>query len=279
MTTDVIDPARKDNPKEANSRILFQVENNEQKESLHHPIRKRILRILSMGLLDHETEVITKVQTLEDGTELTHSFEVKRPVKRYWMGVSEIIEQFEKRYPEREITNYQCYYHLQKLEEQGLVEQDPPPEYDKSGKKKRIRGLQFRSAAKFFLQHSPRLENENPKNCIKFLQEVWGLEFSKEDRERLQQLISEQDRTIFDAFEYLVSNMEVPVDNMSLSLLLDRLAHVYLSDNDQFIERYRDAKRILVQSGGDYLTSDSTTSTHTGNDDVKDQETRGYANE
>ncbi|MFX1484105.1 MAG: hypothetical protein ACFFCP_13070 [Promethearchaeota archaeon] len=274
MTTDAIDPARKDltgnSPK-----ILLLIEDDEQKESLRHPIRKRILRVLSVGVLDYETEVTTEVQTLDDGTGLTRSVEVRRPVKRYWMVVPEIVEQFEKRYPEHEITNYQCYYHLQKLEEQGLVEQDPPPEFDERGRKKRVRGLQFQSAARFFIQNSPRLSKDCPTSCIELLQNVWRLEPSEEDSKKLIQLIAEQDQALLSAFEYLVSHMDDPVDSMSFSLLLDRLAHVYLSDNERFIERYRDAKRILVRSGGEYLDADVTMPTPVAKDDAKEQETRG----
>lgn len=274
MTTDAIDPARKDltgnSPK-----ILLLIEDDEQKESLRHPIRKRILRVLSVGVLDYETEVTTEVQTLDDGTGLTRSVEVRRPVKRYWMVVPEIVEQFEKRYPEHEITNYQCYYHLQKLEEQGLVEQDPPPEFDERGRKKRVRGLQFQSAARFFIQNSPRFSKDCTTSCIELLQNVWRLEPSEEDSKKLIQLIAEQDQALLSAFEYLVSHMDDPVDSMSFSLLLDRLAHVYLSDNERFIERYRDAKRILVRSGGEYLDADVTVPTPVVKDDAKEQETRG----
>ena len=70
---------------------------------------------------------------------------------------------------------------------------------------------------------------------------------------------------------------ESVVDNMSFSVLLDRLAHVLLSDNDKFIERYRDAKRILVRSGGRYLDSGGTMSNSI--DDVKNEKSRGKDNE
>lgn len=273
MTMKAIDSTRKA-PSESSLKSLLLVESDEQKESLRHPIRKRILRTLSLGVADFETEITKKEETLNDGTGLTHSVEVRRPIKRYWMDVPEIIEQFEKRYPEREITSFQCYYHLQKLEEQGLVKQDPPTEYDKNGKKKRCRGLQFKSAARFFIQNRPSFTNDNSTTCIKFMQDLWGLNISVEDCEKLIQLNTEQDEILFNAFEYLASRIEGSFDSMSVPLMLDRLAHVYLSDNDRFIERYRDAKRILVLSGGNYLDSGVKTPTH-----VERDETRGNNNE
>jgi hypothetical protein len=263
---------------ESSPKILLLIEDDDQKESLHHPIRKQILRVLSVGIDDYETEVTTDVRTLEDGTGLTHSVEVRRPVQRYWMAVPEIVKRLEQRYPEHQITSYQCYYHLQKLEEQGLVEQDPPLEFDENGRKKRARGIQFRSAARFFIYHRPGFSKIGTNPCLEFLQDGWGLEPSEKDCEELTQLIAEQDQTLFKTLESLVKHMDgSAVDSVSFSILLDRLAHVFLSDNDEFIERYRDAKRILVRSGGEHLVSRGTQSNRT--DDVKEEETRGKNDE
>jgi hypothetical protein len=263
---------------ESSPKILLLIEDDDQKESLHHPIRKQILRVLSVGIDDYETEVTTDVRTLEDGTGLTHSVEVRRPVQRYWMAVPEIVKRLEQRYPEHQITSYQCYYHLQKLEEQGLVEQDPPLEFDDNGRKKRARGIQFRSAARFFIYHRPGFSKESPNPCLEFLQGGWGLEPSEEDCEELTQLVAEQDQALFRTLENLVRHMDgSAVDSVSFSILLDRLAHILLSDNEEFIKRYRDAKRILVRSGGEHLVSDETLSS--GTEDVKKEETRGNNDE
>jgi hypothetical protein len=277
VSTNVDDSAKK----ESNPKVLLFIETDEQKESLFHPIRKHILRVLSAGISEYETEVTTNVETLEDGTDLTHSIEVKRPVQRYWMAVPEIVKKFSQRYPKHKITNYQCYYYLQKLEEQGLVEQDPPFEFDDNGRKKRTRGLQFRSAARFFIYHKSRFLQENPNPCLKFLQNGWGLKPSEEDCDRLTELILEQDQALFKALEHLMSNMnESAIDSVTFSVLLDRLAHVFLSDNDKFIERYRDAKRILIRSSGGHQDVDRIWTIPNDMDDAKEEEeTRGSINE
>jgi DNA-binding transcriptional ArsR family regulator len=263
---------------ESSPKILLLIEDDDQKESLHHPIRKQILRVLSAGIHDYETEVTTNVRTLEDGTGLTHSVEVRRPIQRYWMAVPEIVERLKQRYPEHGITSYQCYYHLQKLEEQGLVEQDPPSEFEDNGRKKRTRGIQFRSAARFFIYHKPGFSVDGTNPCLEFLQKGWGLDPSEKDCEELAQLVAEQDQTLFKTLENLVKHMDgSAVDSVSFSILLDRLAHVFLSDDDEFIERYRDAKRILVRSGGERLVSDEAQSS--GTEDVKEEETRGKNDE
>lgn len=256
---------------ESSPRTLLLIEHDEQKESLHHPIRKHIIRVLSAGINDFETEVTTEVQTLDDGTGLTHSVEVRRPIQRYWLTVPEIVEELENKYPELKITSHQCYYHLQKLEEQDLVEQDPPSEFDDDGRKKRTRGLQFRSVARFFIYHRPKFSTDSPYPCIDFLQNGWGIEPSEEDCKELTNLILEQDMVLFNALEKLVNQMNASaIDSVSFSVLLERLAHVLLSDNDEFIERYRDAKRILLRSGGEILWSVNT---------VEGKETRGKAND
>jgi len=260
----------------SNPKTLLVVETEEQKESLYHPIRKHILKVLSAGRSEYETEVTTEVQTLEDGTGLTRSIQVRRPVQRYWMTVPEIVESLGLRYPSHKITNYQCYYHLQKLREQNLVEQDPPFEFDDDGRKKRTRGLLFRSAARFFIYHKPSLSQDSPRPCLDFLRNGWGLEPSEEDCKLLTELILEQDQILFSTMEHLVDHMdESAVDSMTFSLLLDRLAHVILSDNDKFIERYRNAKRILVRSGRSCLNTDPTLVALQKDGNVKDYETGG----
>jgi hypothetical protein len=275
-----VDDSAKNNQTESNPKVLLFIETDEQKESLFHPIRKHILRVLSAGTSEYETEVTREVQTLEDGTGLTRLIEVKRPVQRYWMAVPEIVEMFGQRYPKHKITNYQCYYHLQKLGEQGLVEQDPPFEFDDYGRKKRTRGLQFRSAARFFIYHKSKFLHENSNPCIEFLQNGWGLKPSEEDCEQLTQLILEQDQALFKALEHLMSNMnESAIDSLTFSVLLDRFAHVLLSDNDEFIERYRDAKKILVRSSGEHLDADRMWTIPNGIDNVKEEETRGSIDE
>lgn len=277
MTTDMDNPAQNDQTM-SSLKILHVIENQEQKESLHHPIRRQILRILSAGIDDYETEITTDVQTLEDGTGLTRSIEVKRPIQRYWMAVPEIVERLGQGCPELKVTNYQCYYHLQKLEEQGLVEQDPPPKFDTNGRKKRTRGLQFRSAARFFIYRNTGFPRDDPNPCLEFLHEGWGLEPSVEDCEQLAQLISEQDQSLFGTLKHLMKHMDVTsIDIVSFSLLLDRLAHVFLSDDDRFIERYRDAKRILVRSGGGHL--DVVGPSSIGDDDANEKATRGKNDE
>lgn len=278
MTTNVDELTQLDQV-ERNPKILLLIEADEQKESLQHPVRNHILRVLSVGINDYEIETTTEKKTLEDGTGLTHSVELRRPIQRYWMTVPETIGEFRQRYPELKLTSHQCYYHLQKLEELGLVIQDPPSKLDKNGKKKRTRGIQYQAAARFFLTR-PGFSPGNPDSCVKFFQNGWGFTPSVEDCEQLIHLLVEQDLLIFRTFEHLAGHMKVfDLDSVSLSVLLERLAHIFLSDNDEFIERYRNVKKILIRSGGGFLGPVATLTSPIENDDVEKEDTRGKINE
>jgi hypothetical protein len=72
---------------------------------------------------------------------------------------------------------------------------------------------------------------------------------------------------------------ESAIDSVTFSVLLDRLAHVFLSDNDKFIERYRDAKRILIRSSRGHQDADRIWTIPNDIDDAKEEETRGSINE
>jgi hypothetical protein len=268
MATNVNEPAQL-NQIDCNPKILLLIEADEQKESLQHPVRKRILRVLSDGINDYETETTTEEKILEDGTGLTHSVELRRPIQRYWITVPEIVVGFGQRYPELNITSHQCYYHLQKLEEQGLVDQNPPSEFDRKGRKKRSRGIQYRTAARFFII-KPGFSPGNPDSCVEFCIDGWGFTPSERDIEQLMQLIVEQDLTLFRTFEHLASSMIVSdLDSVSLSVLLERLAHIFLSDNEEFIERYKAVKKILIRTGGGFLGSGETLTNPIEGDEVK----------
>lgn len=237
--------------------VILLVEGDEQKKSLHHPIRKQILRVLSMGIEDFDIEVKREVETLEDGTELTRQVEAKRQIKRFWLTVPEIVEDLQRRYPKSEVTSYHCYYHLRILQEQGLVHQDPPLEFDATGRKRRNRGTQFRAAAKFFLSNVTNLSLENPSPILDVLDDGWGVNLSDEDGEQLCNLLVEQERTLLAAFEHLASHLsDSRIEHVTLPVILEKLAHVYLACDEEFMERYRYLREILVRSCGEVFATD-----------------------
>lgn len=144
---DTENPARPHLP-DTERRDFLVLETRDQKESLYHPIRLEILRALDQGIEDFKTETKKNEKQMDDGTMITEEVTIRTPYRRQWMNVPEILKIIKENNPKLKISNYNCYYHLRKLQEQGLVEQYPPPKRDDS---KRVRGMFFRTTAKFFV--------------------------------------------------------------------------------------------------------------------------------
>jgi PAS domain S-box-containing protein len=132
-------------------RDFMVLETHEQKESLYHPIRLEILRALDQGMEDFRTETKKTEEQLDDGTVITEEVTTRKPSRRLWMSVAEVLAAVQENKPKLKISNFNCYYHLRKLQEQGLVEQYPPPKKGEKGGSKRVRGMYFRTTAKFYV--------------------------------------------------------------------------------------------------------------------------------
>jgi PAS domain S-box-containing protein len=132
-------------------RDFLVLETRDQKESLYHPIRLEILRALNQGFEDFATEAKRTEKQLDDGTIITEEVTTRKPIRRLWMSVHEILATIKENRPKLKISNFNCYYHLKKLHEQGLVEQYPPPKKGEKGSSRRVRGMFFRTTARFFV--------------------------------------------------------------------------------------------------------------------------------
>jgi PAS domain S-box-containing protein len=146
-------------------RDFLVLETHDQKGSLYHPIRHEILRALNQGLEDFKSETKKTEKQLDDGTIVTEEVTTRKPIRRLWMGVHEILATIKENRPKLKISNFNCYYHLKKLQQQGLVEQYPPPKKGGKGDSKRIRGMFFRTTARFFVpttfEISPELSEKD----------------------------------------------------------------------------------------------------------------------
>ncbi|MFW9817834.1 MAG: PAS domain S-box protein [Candidatus Thorarchaeota archaeon] len=136
---------------DTDQRDFLVLETRDQKESLYHPIRLEILRALDQGIEDFSTKKEKTERQLDDGTMITEEVTIKKPSRRLWMSVAEVLATIKENKPKLKISNFNCYYHLRKLQEQGLVEQYPPPKKGQKGDSKRVRGMYFRTTAKFFV--------------------------------------------------------------------------------------------------------------------------------
>ncbi|MCK4567792.1 MAG: hypothetical protein KAU48_10840 [Candidatus Thorarchaeota archaeon] len=86
----------------------------------------------------------------------------------------------------------------------------------------------------------------------------WGVNLSDEDGRQLSNLLVEQERTLFVAFEHLAGHLsDSRTEHVTLPVILERLAHVYLACDKAFIERYRNLREILVRSCGEVFATDN----------------------
>jgi PAS domain S-box-containing protein len=188
-----IDPSQSPEFPDTERKDFMVLETMEQRESLYDPIRQEILRVLNQGKESITSEVKKTERTLEDGTVIIEEITKQKPSRQYWMSVQEILPRIKENNPKLKITIYKCYYHLHKLCEQGLVEQYPPPKESDKGTDKRVRGMHFRTTAKFFVPTTFEISTDLVGKDI----------LSDEINERAVELAQKVKQTgTTDAFEY-----------------------------------------------------------------------------
>ncbi len=244
---------------ESGQRIILRLESSEQKSTLHHPLRRKILEVLLSGVSDFRITIDTREEVLEDGTGITHQVSRKYPFQRYWMSVTEILELIKSKYPKTKITKHRCYYHLQKLSELGFVEQHPQISFDEAGNKQRTRGRLFRTTARFFVSCLRGISQQISTRYLETLKSCWNITPSKADEQRLMEIFLTLDNTIVGTMENLaVSLIQPPSENLEMPFVLEQLAWILLSKDDEFIALHQEARDILASSGGRPLGLHST---------------------
>jgi len=256
-------------------KTVLLLENEEQRLSLQDPIRRQILNVLSSGLTDYSIETTTDTKTLEDGTDVTHLVEMRKPYKRYWMTVPEIMEGLNQRHREPQITNYQCYYHLEKLRDQKLVVQDPVQQDKERDQQIRVRGKQFQIVARFFVSNCSKTRLKDFTRLLETLNKGLGVTLSEADEERLRELISKQDHQFLSAFEHLATMLaENELNQATFPFELERLVYVYLSEDTDFLEQSKETRDILIRSGATSFEENNSLKTS-----KKKEQVRGIRND
>ena len=214
-------------------------------ESFIDPIRRAILVALRYGTeMITESEPRTQVLVKEDGTKVKTTIVEEKKIQRFWLTVPEIVANVEQYLPEIEVSKYNCYYHLPNLVEQGLVEEFAPGD-ESDGKSKR--GVYYRRTAKVFVLVDSKMSGDVVGTYMKLFKE--GLDVSLNDKKwnHLEDLMIRQVAMVDEATEYLAMHLqEVDVESTALSDLLQGLAHIYLSDNEEFIKIQREIKGIVL---------------------------------
>ncbi len=213
-------------------------------ESFIDPIRRAILVALRYGTESVKEYVTTEEIVRDDGTRIRTTTVEEKKTKRFWMTVPEIVSNVEQYLPEIEVSKYNCYYHLPKLVEQGLVEEFSPKE-DSDSKSKR--GVYYRRTAKVFVLVDSKMSGDVVDTYVKLFKEGLDIKLSDRSEGRLRNLLMKQVEMIDKTMEYLAMHLkEVDVESTTLSDLLLGLSYIFLSDNQEFLEMQHEIKKTVL---------------------------------
>ena len=229
-------------------RSYMPISDPERVESFLDPVRRAILVALRYGADDTRIEKETETVKQENGTQVTTTVERVIPIKRSWMTVPEIVNAIQDFLPEIKVSKYNCYYHLPKLREQGLVEQYPLPEFDSTGNEvSSKRGVYYRRTAKVFVVSGSKMSGDIVESYMKLFEGGFEVEMSKNKKKEVEDLLSKQIEMIDDTMEYLAVHLkEVEIDSTALNELLYGMSLVFLSDNDEFIKTQKRLKAAVL---------------------------------
>jgi len=209
-------------------------------DSFLDPVKRAILVTLRKGIDSLKKEKREEVVQKDDGTKVTTTILEERKVKRFWMTVPEIVQE---NMGEIELSTYNCYYHLPKLIEQGLVEEFVPEGKESTTK----RGIYYRRTAKVFVVSSTKMSGNLVQQYLTLFEKGFDINMNSNFRNRLEDLLIQHVEMVDEAIEYLAVHLkEVDMDSTVLNELLTELAFVFLSDNEKFLEVQKELKKIVL---------------------------------
>jgi hypothetical protein len=213
-------------------------------ESFIDPIRRAILVALRYGTEMIKENVSFEETMRKDGTKVKTTIVEEMKTQRFWLTVPEIVTNVEQYLPEVEVSKYNCYYHLPKLVEQGLVEEFSTRDDSDSRSK---RGVYYRRTAKVFVVIDSKMSGDAVKTYLKLFKDGLELNLKEKALTRLEDLMIRQIEMVDESMEYLAMHLkEVDVESTALSDLLQGLAYIYLSDNNEFVEIQKEIKGIVL---------------------------------
>ncbi|TFG27183.1 hypothetical protein EU527_18845 [Candidatus Thorarchaeota archaeon] len=213
-------------------------------ESFIDPIRRAILVALRYGKEIVKEEVTMEEKVKKDGTKVKTTTVEEKKIQRFWLTVPEIVANVKQYLPEIEVSKYNCYYHLPKLVEQGLVEEFATRD---EGDTKSKRGIYYRRTAKVFVIINSKMSGDVVATYQRLFKEGLEIKLNEKTWNQLEDLMIKQVEMVDEAMEYLAMHLkEVDIESNTLSDILQGLAYIFLSDNDEFIRIQRDIKRIVL---------------------------------
>lgn len=225
-------------------RSYVPVSDPELVESFLDPIRRAILVALRYGTDTIKEDVSFEETVKPDGTKVKTTIIEEKKTQRFWLTVPEIVANVEQYLPEIEVSKYNCYYHLPKLVQQGLVEEYSTKD---EGDSKSRRGIYYRRTAKVFVVVDSKMSGNVVNTYFKIFNEGLDINLNKTMQNHLEDLLIRQIEMVDEAMEYLAMHLkEVDVESTALSDLLQGLAYIFLSDNDEFMKVQREIKGIVL---------------------------------
>jgi len=225
---------------ESKVRSYFTITDPELVESFIDPIKRTILVTLRKGIDSLKKEEKREVIEKEGGTKITTTVVEERVVKRFWMTVPEIVQM---NLGEMDLSTYNCYYHLPKLIEQGLVEEFTPEGKESSTK----RGIYYRRTAKVFLVSSAKMQGNLVQQFLTLFQKGFDVGMQDNNLQRLEDLLIRLVELVDEAMEYLAVHLkEVDMDSTVLNDMLTEMSFVFLSDNQEFLGIQRELKKMVL---------------------------------
>ncbi|MFW9918069.1 MAG: hypothetical protein ACFFED_00560 [Candidatus Thorarchaeota archaeon] len=209
-------------------------------DSFLDPVRRAILVALRKGIDSLRKEKREEVVQREDGTKVTTTILEEKKVKRFWMTVPEIVQE---NLGEVELSTYNCYYHLPKLIEQGLVEEFIPEGKESTTK----RGIYYRRTAKVFVVSSTKMSGNLVQQYMTLFEKGFDVRMDTEFRNRLEDLLIKHVQMVDEAIEYLAVHLkEVDMDSTVLNELLTEVSFIFLSDNEAFLAIQKELKQLVL---------------------------------
>ena len=225
---------------ESKVRSYVTISDPEIVESFLDPVKRAILVTLRKGIDSMKRERKEEIIQKEDGTKVTTTILEEKKVKRFWMTVPEIVQE---NMGEVELSTYNCYYHLPKLIEQGIVEEFVPEGKESTTK----RGMYYRRTAKVFVVSSAKMSDNLVQQYLTLFEKGFDIDMDRGFRDHLEDLLIRHVEMVDEAIEYLAVHLkEVDMDSTQLNEMLTELSFVFLSDNEEFLRIQKDLKKLVL---------------------------------
>ncbi|MHA1771227.1 MAG: hypothetical protein ACTSYL_06335 [Candidatus Thorarchaeota archaeon] len=217
---------------------LVFVTKDEMIQALEDPVRLAILKTMKKGVQDIIT---TRMRDEETGDLIIR----QREVKRHALSVIEIVKLSAMNDELEAVTKNQVYHHLPRLIEAGLI-----VKYGTVTTGKRTTDYYRRTAKGFVLATAPRLTGARllkgrVKQAIERLNNVFGYNFSDDEKKRLSELVVDAWTIEASGRTTIAKMIQGDVVDNDILDLYEFLLNVYATGIDKWVEIQKQIRAIL----------------------------------